>query len=599
MCPIDRMFVMGQCSPTCSACCAIAAVFTTFFWDATMKRHLAPNPISRGTFAHRSVWLLAACAALSACGGGGGGSDPEIAPAPPPAPTPAPAAPTPSQPAVKLEGVVVINQTVSNATVCLDLNQNLLCDAGEPVSSVTGVDGRYTIHHQPADEAATAVAARAGVVALLTPQSVDAAAPNATVTTKPITLAAPAGKTGQINPLTTLLQLAIKNGMTVQEAEVAVGRQLQADVSSLYDYQGEALNPVTGLAGDVRASAGVTAFMLELGISPFTPFPDQTSSALTSLSYLNYTSADQYEYRMRGSDGVRQADGALHQFETRFGKNAGKELASADLYRSATLTQKGWTRCDNTVPRLVTEGIPSRTIVCNDSTRFVSFSKSFHDISDVPMAEVVAAMQKGDDTLNSHGLRVDATTVVDLKELGDARFPAGSVLRFAVSVQNDSSPAFINHLVADRFGYPSIAQMIKARPAGGVNLASAAATTVGGMGTLDRDHLLRVAFVDDKTAQFYACKSTAPDYRDLGACVVHSQSAFAIKTQNGVPLLSFANFPGITDQNGTTRGYTEYDGVVYPYRQPPAFRSVGDAVTQNARFNDVASKALLSVLKLN
>ena len=65
---------------------------------------------------------LATAALLAACGGGGGSA------------TTGP---------VTLAGAV-IDGYISGATVCLDLNSNGACDAGEP-SSTTGTNGRYSL----------------------------------------------------------------------------------------------------------------------------------------------------------------------------------------------------------------------------------------------------------------------------------------------------------------------------------------------------------------------------------------------------------------------------------------------------------------------
>lgn len=546
--------------------------------------------------AARYTWLLAACAALAGCGGGGSAAEPESPVAPPaPAPSPAPA-PTPA--AIRVEGLVAIEKAISQASVCVDLNANGVCDTGEPASSTTGEDGRYTIHYQPADEAAATEFNAAPLVAMLSTQSEDASAPGVAVAGKALTLRAPEGKTAQINPLTTLVHSAMQDGLTLAEAETAVSRQLATDVASLYDYQAEAQLPGTGLPGEVRAAARVTALMWELGVSPVFADKAYMSAASRQMGSLSYTDADNYEYRMRSSDGVLQADGLVHQFETRHAKSAGRSLAGDELYRSVTLTSKGWTRCDNTVARRLTLGMPGRTFVCNDSTRFVGFTKSSHDISDIPMAQVVANIQKGDEILIAKGLRNEVSMQLNPAALGDARFPAGSVMRVGVTLQNESSPIYINNVTADRFGFPSIVQMIRNRPAASVDLGAAGRSTVGGLGLVDSQHVLRAAFVDETTVQFYACESTAPAYNDLGACQPHSRSSFTVQTHSGVPVLTFATFPGSIAQNGMARGYTEFDGVVYPYRRAAEISTARAALTHTLRVNDVAWEAMKTVLKV-
>lgn len=544
--------------------------------------------------ARLSALVIAACAALSACGGSDGGDDPAPPPAPPPAPAPGPA---PAPAALKLEGMVAIDQAVTNAKVCLDLNQNGACDDGEPASSPTGVDGRYSVHHQPADAAAAATAAKAPLLAVLGPQSTDAGMPGLSMTATTLVLSAPAGKTSQINPLTTIVQRGVANNMSLADAEAGVARQLVLTVPQIYDYQGEPLQAGSQLPGDVRTSARMTALGMEWGVMPLVMPADASAVGRHQMTWMSYSDAGNYEYRVRSSDGATQPDGFIHQFETRHGKSAGNVLADADLYRSVVFTEKGWTRCDNTVVRLVTNGVPSRTLVCNDSTRYVSFGVASEDVGGQKMADVITRMQSGDARLGAMGIRNDTTMGVPLGALGDATFPEETMLRVSVSAQNASSPIYINNLKSDRYGFPSLEQMIKARPVAGVNLA-APGTTVGGMGLLDTKHVLRVAFGDGHMAQFYACESTPPVYSDVGACKPVAQSSYSVETRNGVPILSFANHPGAAQMNGVSRGFTEYDGAVYSYRTPAPFANVVQAMTHTLRLNDVGGDALKAVLKV-
>ena len=76
---------------------------------------------------------LIAAAVLTACGGGGGGG-------------------VTSPPTVSLAGVVA-DGYLTGAKVCLDKNENSVCDAGEP-SATTGTDGKYSIDGLTAAEAA-------------------------------------------------------------------------------------------------------------------------------------------------------------------------------------------------------------------------------------------------------------------------------------------------------------------------------------------------------------------------------------------------------------------------------------------------------------
>ncbi|MBP7327251.1 MAG: hypothetical protein KA969_16305, partial [Alicycliphilus sp.] len=46
---------------------------------------------------------------------------------------------------ITLSGEVARLGTLKNVVVCLDLNGNDACDSGEPASSATGADGKYSL----------------------------------------------------------------------------------------------------------------------------------------------------------------------------------------------------------------------------------------------------------------------------------------------------------------------------------------------------------------------------------------------------------------------------------------------------------------------
>ncbi|MEG1768272.1 MAG: hypothetical protein RR311_07400 [Comamonas sp.] len=554
--------------------------------------HFAPKTT---TFpAVRPLLLCGLIASLYACGGSGGSDDSSGAGGG--------GGGVVAEPAITLSGAVFIDQALHNASVCVDLNTNAACDAAEPVAAVTGADGKYSLTYQPADAAAAAAFNQAPVIARVTPESADAAAPGSSATTKAFQLSAPAGKAAQITPLTTLVQAGIAGGMTREAAEAAVARQLGFSVAKLYDYQGDPASSSAVLPDTARTAAKVTAYALELGTPLKVVAPGTAAVATHQLGLLNFSGVDNYVLRERKSDGVLQADGYARQIETRAGKTGGLATAAEALFPSVTLTSNGWTRCDTAVPRLTTLGTPNRLLACNQSTAFLNFPFKTLDIGGKSMAEAVTALRAGDATLDAQAIRHDRSIEMDPSVLGTATFPVGAQANTVVSVQLNRSPAFINNTAADRFGFPTLDIMIANRPASAVNLATPAtvrATTVGGAGLVDASHILRLAFVDAANAQFYSCESTAPAYTDLGTCVAHSQSAFSISTVNGVRLLNFANFPGKAFAQGATRGYTEYDGNVFVFREPAAIADEGQAVTYSVRLNGTAWNAMKSALGIN
>lgn len=547
--------------------------------------HLAPHNTSLP--AVRPLLLCGLIASLYACGGSGsddtGGG-------------------VVAQPAITLSGAVLIDQAVRNTAVCADLNANAVCDTGEPGAALTGADGRYSITYQPADAAATAAFNQAPVIARVTPDSVDAADPGSKATAKAFQLSAPAGKAGQVNPLTTLVQTGIAGGMTREAAEAAVARQLGIPAANIYDYQGDAASSSAVLPDNARTAAKVTAYALELGAPLQVVAPGAAAVATHQLGFLNYGGADNYGVRERKSDGLLQADGYAHLIETRAGKTGGLATAPEALFPSVTLTSSGWTRCDTAVPRLTTLGNPARTLVCNQSTAFLGFTLRTQDVGGKSMAEAVTALRAGDAELETQAIRHDRSIEMEPAVLGTATFPAGAQARTVVSVQLNRSPLFINNTAADRFGFPTLDIMIANRPTSAVNLSTPAtvrATTIGAAGLIDASHVLRVAFVNATTAQFYRCESTAPAYTDLGTCVAHSQSAFSISTLNGARVLSFTDFPGKAFAQGVTRGYTEYDGNVFVFREPAAMADEAQAVSYSVRLNGAAWNAMKVVLGIN
>ena len=165
--------------------------------------------------------LLASAALLGGCGGGSDSST-TAPPPPPPAPT-----------AVSITGKVV-DGPLSGATACYDLNDNGVCDSGEPVSTATGADGAFTLSVQPAD------AGKHRIVVQVPATAVDATTGAAVGTA--FTLQAPATGTTTahsvfVSPLTTLVQGHIDaTGATVAEATALVQAQAGLAVSPLADF---------------------------------------------------------------------------------------------------------------------------------------------------------------------------------------------------------------------------------------------------------------------------------------------------------------------------------------------------------------------------
>ena len=171
-------------------------------------------------------WLVAAAAVPVALMLGGCGSGSDTTPPAPPVVT------TTSVP------VTVIDGAISGATACLDLNDNGICDPGEP-SGVTGASGATTIAVPNAEVGTHAI------VVMVPVGAVDA-------DTGPVSTAyvmqAPADQTAVVSPLTTLVQAELlANGSSSAQAAAIVQAQTGLTDSLFSNYS---------LAA---ASAGATA----------------------------------------------------------------------------------------------------------------------------------------------------------------------------------------------------------------------------------------------------------------------------------------------------------------------------------------------------
>ena len=161
----------------------------------------------------RLALCLSTVAALALYGCGGGGSDA-------PAATP-PAVTTTDVP------VTVVDGPIRNATVCLDKNNNGLCNAGEPTGK-TGAGGKLTLKVDNAD------VGKFPILALVGTDSFDEDVGTITV---PFTMRAPADKPTVVSPLTTLVQRQIASfGGTSAQAEATVKQQLGINISLFDDF---------------------------------------------------------------------------------------------------------------------------------------------------------------------------------------------------------------------------------------------------------------------------------------------------------------------------------------------------------------------------
>lgn len=518
--------------------------------------------------------LLQASAActLAGCGGGGGGDS-----TPPPAPTP-----------VTFTGKVIANQGVKGATVCLDLNANQQCDAGEPTSAATGADGAYSLTTDPAKTTAEQAAA-APFAALLPATAVDAADPSSTVTTRAIVFTAPAGKGGQINPLTTLVQTSVASGLARADAEAAVAVQLGIAAADIYDYQAQPALTVP-FPDNARLMAQVALDALENGQPLAVVGLAASQPAASTLRQLNYTDANNYYVRtFQDADGG--GAGKRATTDKRYGKTNGTATADAQLFTAAYLSPTGWVRCDAT-PFSGTRGTPNRSSFCGGGQPTAGYNIST-DVSGKNMGAVLRQIQ-ADTSGATHGFNLNAALV------DNATFPAGSAIVQRRNVDL-GQPVYVNNLNNTNEYLTgsinaSLETYIQGRQNANVDLTkNTGLVYLGLMG--DANHWLAGAFIDAASkVQYYNCTvKTTNGVQGYDVCTPSVQGTFSIVTQGGKRLIKFAGQPGLVDN--FTVGYAEYSpGVMVRFRETRA--DTRYLTTANNRLNSTAGDALLKALGL-
>jgi|GEM_PF-1488000 hypothetical protein len=170
----------------------------------------------------RSLYFFALCLTLAACGGGGGGSSSSSAGNNTSSGGSSNGGSTPAT-STELAGRV-IDGYISGATVCLDLNNNFVCDLSEP-SAVTGAGGSYTFTYEGTIPAG---------VQILADVPVGAVDEDLGTVDKAYNMLAPAENPDVVTPLTTLVSQEILSSggeLTAAEAEAAVKVSLGVDDS--------------------------------------------------------------------------------------------------------------------------------------------------------------------------------------------------------------------------------------------------------------------------------------------------------------------------------------------------------------------------------
>ncbi len=532
--------------------------------------------------AQRIALTTLTLAVLAACGGGSDATDPNAA---------GTTTPTPPPP-VTVAGKVVIDQSIRDATVCIDLNANNACDSSEPTAAATGADGSYSLTYDSAKITVEQLAKAALIALIPASTAVDAANPTVGVTAKSYVLSTPAGKPGQVNPLTTLVQTGMASGLTLAEATAAVALQMGITEAEIFDYQASpATTAPNSFSDTARLMAKVTASALEassplavLGVAaPTDPVVQQAQ--------FNFTDLDNHYIRNLTATDLK-GTGLTQVTDTRSQKAKGVEVPQTTLFQTAYLAKSGWVHCD-AVGFQSTRGNPSRSAYCGGGQNSAGFTVET-DLSGKSMGDTLRTMQaatNGSNTVNMDPTLVDGKT-----------FPSGSTLRVRSSV-NLGDVIYVNNLnstneIWSGANYANLETFIKARQKANVKLAPQANTGLTWLGlTEDTNHWLAGAFSDETSGvQYYSCTFNATT-NNFDTCAEAGTGTFSVVTQNGVRLIKFAGQPKPVDTINYTVGYGEYaPNVMARYRISKPSSTY--AVTQSQRLNGTAGDALRKAVGL-
>ena len=549
-----------------------------------------------------SLALSSAAVALSlvACGGGSDEETAAVEPAVPTTPGGAPLTPIdPSNPdQVVLRGLVVANSTVSGATVCVDLNANEACDGGEPGATPTALDGQFTVVYD-STQIPTATVNASRLIAIVPVTARDASVPGEALVENGFVMSAAVASDTQINPLTTLVQVAVAEGQSLSEARSNVVALLGVDPAKIDNYLDETAFDFNDPQDNTRNIAFFVASVLDAGIS--LTVGDQTraqSAADSDLLNLRYVDADNASFRSLSVKATPGPDG-FELLDVRGGRSGGTPLATDALYNQAYLNSGGWTRCDTTADFDFSQGNPSRTEFCGGGLTIVGYGAPSVNIEGRLMTDVVNEIRANPQT-SSINIGVAPDNL--LAALGTAVFPAGSNYRLRASV-NLNRPILINSINTDGINQAvasTLEELVAAFPSSGVT------ATTGGLGLgLGSGNFknLRVAFTPTPgQVQFYECDLDATQ-TIRSNCAPTQLGTYAISTVNGARIMRYSGFtPTVMDHerfHAEVKSVNQVNGViagdwVFVVRQLKA--PGDDSLMESNRLNATAWAAMKPLL---
>ena len=507
-----------------------------------------------------------------------------------------------------LQGQVTRNAALKDATVCLDLNGNDTCDAGEPVSALTDANGQYSLTALPAQAAAARLIAvvKANV-------TVDANKPAQPVTTTTdYVLKRPAGSAGGINPLTTLVQAGVAAGMSEAQARSNVAAQLGIAAAKIDDYQADPPANDTQVQDTARWIAAFTSTALRDGIA--LEVADSSAAEPASDVMDNLIWADASNFYWRSLQQAARPAGAPTPAvaDMRAGKIGGTARpdfgAANSLYRTAYLTPAGWQMCGRNTPAITsTGGNPSRSLYCGTSSSVTLSQPSA--VAGEAMAALVTRWQADPATnrINNDG----TSTAALVGALGATTFPAGAEeaqrrgLTLTADILIDNT--WTRGLAQARG--TTLAAMVTNHPVASVNLTdgtTSAQTTISlGLGSGATKNM-RVAFGPAPgAAQFYECDldTSGTDFAVPPNCAPTTSGTYTVETINGARIMRFAGHPAVVSTSSYQVVYTEIDwgggaGNQWVYRAHATKPDWQYRYARSMRLNTTAWSALKAQLGL-
>ena len=496
---------------------------------------------------------------LAACGGGGS-----------------------SSPSANSVSGVVLDGPIQGATVCLDLNANQQCDSGEPASTPTDAQGRYTIAGLTADQQNSGKE----WIAVVPVGATDAGTPF----TQPFVLRTAANQPGVISPFTHMVQVAMDQGAGDQAAaQAAVAAQLGlSDAASLYaNYSSGSPSADSGV---LAALAPTIVGMLQGGTQPTVVASGGSTPAAGqySVASLTYTDAMNYVLRIhyRGA-----GNASSHAFyDVRGGMSAGVAMTASALYGTARrLTRTGWISNGPSVSNQTNDGSPA----ISDTAGYRSATITAEtDLSGRPLSDAVdLANDLGTNTQQSlQGVTASALTG-NLPTGATVRRDQITVLETPVMYSPDPSNSVTQSYPGQNLN--TVDAMIAAFP---VTATVRGGTSVS-LGDLHLPHAcptgqtscvlpaerMRVMFGANNVAQYLLCDLNWPA-NTTGACQLKNTGTFTrtVGIDGVTPIVKFAGLPPEADAKPTTRVFVEAEGEVWYGSQDKLTNST------QTRLNDVA-----------